>query len=62
MPRKFCHFVAIRMGMNKMAESDEYLDYCDETLERTAKSWCVLLGTFLEIVDFELTAGTVVQG
>ena len=46
-----------------MAESDEYLDYCDETLEQTVKSWHVLLGTFLdEIVDFELTTGTVVQG
>ena len=31
-----------------MAEGDEYLDYCDETLERTAKHWSVSLGTFLE--------------
>ena len=30
-PRKFCHLVAIGMGMNKMAEVDEYLDYRDKT-------------------------------
>ena len=27
--RKKCHLVTIRIGMNKMAESDEYLDYRD---------------------------------
>ena len=32
------HLVPIRMGMNKMAEGDEYLDFCNETLEQTAKS------------------------
>ena len=31
-----------------MAECDEYLDYRDKTLERTAKSWSVPLGAFLE--------------
>ena len=63
MPRKFCHLVAIRMVMNKIAEADKYLDYRDKTLERTVKSWRVLLRTFLdETADFELTAGTVVQG
>ena len=39
MPRTFRHLVSIRMGMNKMAEGDEYLDYSNETLQRTAKSW-----------------------
>ena len=32
MARKICHLVAIKIGMNKMAEGDEYLDYLDETL------------------------------
>ena len=31
-----------------MAEGDEYLDYRDETLERTAKPWSASLGVFLE--------------
>ena len=31
-----------------MAESDEYLDYRDETLERTAKPWSASLGLFFE--------------
>ena len=58
-PRKFCHLVAIRMGMNKMAEGDEYLGCCDETLERTAKSCGALLGMFLdEMADIELTVET----
>ena len=34
--------------MNKLAEGDEYLDFLDETLERTAKPWSTLLGAFLE--------------
>ena len=46
--RKIRHLVAIRIGMNKMATDDEYLDYCDETLERAAKPWSDLLGAFLE--------------
>ena len=37
--RKICHLVTIRIGMSKMAESDEYLDYHDKTLERTEKPW-----------------------
>ena len=32
--RKIRHLVTIRIGMSKMAEGDEYLDYHDETLER----------------------------
>ena len=35
------HLVTIRMGMNKMAEGDEYLDYHDKTLEQMANSWGV---------------------
>ena len=31
-----------------MAESDEYLDYRDETLERKAKPWGASLGVFFE--------------
>ena len=51
------------MGMNKMAEGDEYLDYCNETLEQTTKSWHALLGAFLnEMAEFELTLGTIIQG
>ena len=46
--RKIRHLVAIRIGMNKMAESDEYLDYRDEPLERTAKPWRASLGVFFE--------------
>ena len=46
--RKIRHLVANRVGMNKLAEGDEYLDYFDETLERTAKPWSTLLGAFLE--------------
>ena len=42
--RKNCHLVAIRIGMNSVAEGDEYLDYLDETLERAVKPWSVLLG------------------
>ena len=34
--------------MNKKSEGEKYLDYHDETLERTAKSWSVPLGAFLE--------------
>ena len=49
--------------MNKMAKGDEQLDYHDETIERTTKSWGVSLGTFLdEMADFELTIGTAVRG
>ena len=44
--RKICHLVTIRIGMNKMAESDKYLDYRDETLERTVKPWSASLGVF----------------
>ena len=35
--RKIRLLVTIRIGMNKMAEGDEYLDYRNEPLERTAK-------------------------
>ena len=62
-PRKIRHFVAIRIGMNKMAEGDEYLDYPDETLERTAKPSNALLGALFGVrVDYELTVWTVVRG
>ena len=47
--RKIHHLVTIRIGMNKMAEGDDYLDYCDEPLEWTAKPWSILLGVFLEM-------------
>ena len=40
-PRKRYHLVAIRIGLNKMAEGDVYLDYPDETLERMTKLWTV---------------------
>ena len=40
--------VTIRIRMNKMAEGDEYLDYRDETLERTVKPWSVSFGAFHE--------------
>ena len=40
--------VTIRIGLNKMAEGDEYSDYCDEPLERTMKPWSASLGVFLE--------------
>ena len=46
-----------------MVEGDEYLDYRDETLERTPKSWGTLLGVFLDkMSNFELTVGTAVRG
>ena len=49
------------MGMNKMAEGDEYLDYRNETLEQMTKSWRALLGAFLdEMAEFELTLGTII--
>ena len=48
MARKICHLATIGIGMNKMAEGDEYLDYRDETLERMAKPWSVSFGAFLE--------------
>ena len=47
-PRKICHLVPIRIGMNKMAEGDEYLDYLDETVEGAVKPWSTLLGAFLK--------------
>ncbi len=48
--RKIHHLqlVAIRIGMNKMAKGDKYLDYLDETLEQAAKPWNASLGAFLE--------------
>ena len=48
MARKIRHLVTIRIGLNKMVESDEYLDYHDETLERMAKPWSTLLGVFFK--------------
>ena len=44
--RKICHFVTIRIEINKMNEGDEYLDYFNETSERAAKPWRALLGCF----------------
>ena len=35
--RNICHIIAINIGMNKMAEADEYLDCLNETLEWAAK-------------------------
>ena len=46
--KKICHLVAVRIGMNKMAKGDTYLDYLDETLERAVKLWSALLGAYLE--------------
>ena len=40
--------IAIRIGMNKMAEGDEYLDYLAKTLERVAKPWSTSLEAFLK--------------
>ena len=48
MARKIRHLVTIRIGMNKMAEGDKYLDYLDKTLEQAAKPWSTLLGAFFE--------------
>ena len=49
--------------MNKMAEGDEYFNYCDKTLERMVKSWGTLLRAFLdEMSDFELTVVTANRG
>ena len=61
--RNIRHLVAIRIGMNKMAEGDEYLDYRAETLEQMAKPWSVSLGAFLRRNGgFELTVWTAVRG
>ena len=46
---KIHHLVAIKIGLNKMAQGDEYLDYLDEALEQVAKPWSTLLGVFLEM-------------
>ena len=35
--RKIDHFVAIRIGMSKIAKGDEYLNHPDEILGRMAK-------------------------
>ena len=47
--RNIHHLVAVRIGMIKMAEGDEYLGYLEETLERVAKPLSALLGVFLEM-------------
>ena len=53
MPRKL---VAIRVGMNKMAVGDKYLDYPDETLERMLKPCNAFLEALLtEMAVYELT-------
>ena len=39
--RKICLLVTIRIGMNIMAEGDEYLDYCK-------KPWSASLGVFFK--------------
>ena len=54
--RKIRHLVAIRIGMNKMAEGDEYLDYHDEILEQAAKPWSASLGVFFETKWWVLNA------
>ena len=38
-PREIRHLVAIRIGISKIAQGEEYLDYPGETLERIAKLW-----------------------
>ena len=45
--RTFCHLVAIRIRINKMAEGDD-CDCLNETLEQTVKPWSTSLGVFLE--------------
>ena len=49
MARKICHLLAIRIGMNKMADGDACLDYLDETLEWVANTWSASLGAFHEM-------------
>ena len=39
-----------------MAEGDEYLDYCNEPLEWTAKPWSASLGVFFETKWWVLNA------
>ena len=53
---KIHHLVAITVGMNKMAEGDEYLDYRNETLEQAAKLWSALLGVFFKTKWWVLNA------
>ena len=49
--RKLCHLVAIKIGINKMVEGDEYLGYCNKILKQTTN----IQGVFLcEMADFEL--------
>ena len=49
--------------MSKMVAHGEYLDYPDESLERTAKPWNALLGAFLgEMAAYELAVCTAVRG
>ena len=37
--RNIQHLVAIRIGMNKMAADDKYLEYISKSLEQIAKRW-----------------------
>ena len=46
MARKIHHLVPIRIGMNKIAEGEEDLDYLNETLVRVAKPLSASLGVF----------------
>ena len=43
MSREIRHLVAFRIGLSKIAQGDEYLDYPGETLERMAKVWSAIV-------------------
>ena len=42
------NLVSLGIGMNKMAEGDEYLNYLDKTLGQAAKPWSASIGVLLK--------------